>query len=286
MKPILVTGASGLFGGEVARQLVQQGFPVRIFVRKAVRAPRLDEPVEVVVGDYLDSAALAEAMSGLDRMFLASYDHPQAVEHQANVLAVAQHSGLKQVVRLSTDGTEVCAHLPIFRWHGDCERQLEASGLTFTHLKPIWVMQNFESFVIDDCIRLPAGEGRIGLVDHRDVAAAGVLALTTQGYENRGLVLATESLSHAEVAQSLSQATGRRIRYINIDPDVYRRQLEAADWDQPSIDSMLGLFDELRAGINSDSDAADTVQPILGRPGIRFSQYARDYASQIGVHSS
>lgn len=286
MKPILVTGASGLFGGEVARQLVRAGVPVRIFLRDPRRAPMLDAPVEVVVGDYLDSDALAEAVSGIDRMFLASYDHPQTVEHQANVLAVARQFGLQHIVRLSSDGIEECANLPIFRWHGACERQLEESGIDYTHLRPVWVMQNFESFVVDDCIRLPAGDGRIGLVDHRDVAAVAVIALTADEHRNRGHVLSTHSLTHAEIAETLSQATGRAIRYLDIDPQEYREELEAAEWDQPSIETMLGLFQDVRAGSNSDSDVADSLQSLLGRPGIRFREYARDYAASFGKSAS
>jgi uncharacterized protein YbjT (DUF2867 family) len=286
MKPILVTGASGLFGGEVARQLVALGIPVRIYVRDSQRAPQFDAPVEVVVGDYLDSAALAEAISGVDKMFLASYDSTDAVSHQANVLAVAGQSDVQHIVRLSADGTDENTGIPIIEWHRLCERQLEDSGITYTHLQPGWIMQNFESFVVEDCIRLPAGDGRIGLVDHRDVAAVGVAALTEAGHENLGHTLYTESLSHAEVAEILTQATGRSIRYLDIDPDVYQQELEAADWERESIDSMLGLFAEMRAGGNDDRDASDMVVDILGRPGIRFSRYARDYAALIGQASS
>ena len=281
MSQILVTGASGLFGGEVARQLVANNIPIRILVRDPARAPALDGAVEIAVGDYRDSDALTEALSGIEKIFLASYDQAEAVEHQANVLSVARQCGVQHVVRLSSDGTED-DHIPIFRWHGLCERQLEDSGLAFTHLKPQWIMQNFESFVVDDKLRLPTGDGRIGLVDHRDVASVGVKALTEPGHEGKAYMLTTESLSHAQVAEQLSEATGRAINYINIPPDTYQQELEAAEWDKGSIDSLIGLFAEIRAGQNTDTNVADTVIDVLGRPGIRFSQYARDYASNFG----
>jgi uncharacterized protein YbjT (DUF2867 family) len=285
MKPILVTGASGLFGGEIARQLLASGFPVRVFVRDMSRLPEFHADVEVSVGDFQDKAALAEAMKGVDKMFLASYDQPDSVSHQANVLAVAHQCGLRHVVRLSSDGTEENVNLPIFNWHAEGERQLQESGLTYTHLKPGWVMQNFESFVVDDAIRLPSADGRIGLVDHRDVAAVGVLALTTSGHEGRDYILMTESLSHTQIAEQLSQAMGRKISYQDIAPEVYQSELETADWDKPSIESMLGLFEEVRAVRNSDFDVTDSVEEVLGRPGILFAQYARDYAGVIGCKS-
>ncbi|MCP4982592.1 MAG: SDR family oxidoreductase [Gammaproteobacteria bacterium] len=282
MSSILVTGASGLFGGEIARQLVETGIPIRILVRDSTRAPVLEGSVETVIGDYRDTASLTAAMQGIDKLFLASFDQPNIVELQANVLKVARRCGVQHVVRLSSDGTEEDKDLPIFQWHGECERQLEASGLDFTHLKPMWIMQNFESFVVNDCIRLPAADGRIGLVDHRDVASMGVAALITPGHEGKAHIMVTESLSHADVAKQLSEATGRSIAYIDIAPEVYQQELQAAEWDKPSIDSMLGLFSAVRAGTNSDTDVTDTVEALLGRPGIRFRQYAEDFAANFG----
>ena len=285
MNRILVTGATGLFGGEIARQLVAKNVPIRILVRDPSKAPALNGVVEVASGDFSDPESLGDALTGIDRMFLASYDRPEIAAHQANVLEVARHRGVRHVVRLSSDGTEENQDLPIFYRHRVCERQLEDSGLGYTHLKPQWIMQNFETFVVDDCIRLPAGDGRIGLVDARDVAAVGVEALITTAHDGKAYILSTESLSHSEVAEQLSMGTERSIRYQDIPPEVYQQELEADGWIEDDIDTMLGLFADIKAGRNSDINVEDTVQPVLGRPGIRFNQFARDYASRIGVSS-
>jgi len=285
MNRILVTGATGLFGGEISRQLLAKGVPIRILVRDPSKAPALNGTVEVALGDFSDPESLGDALTGIDRMFLASYDQPEIIEHQANVLEVAKHCGVQHVVRLSSDGTEENRQLPIFRWHGECEKQLESSGLDFTHIKPMWIMQNFEYFVVNDKLRLPSADGRIGLVDHRDVAAVAVLALTVSGHEGKAHIIGTESLSHAEIAQELSEATGRTISYEDISPIEYQRELESFEWDAASIESMLGLFADVRAGINSDSNISDMLEPLLRRPGIKFRQFAIDYASKIGVDS-
>jgi uncharacterized protein YbjT (DUF2867 family) len=286
MNPILVTGATGLFGGEIARQLVARGVPIRLLVRDPSKAPALnDDTVEIAIGDFSNPESLVEALTGIDRMFLASYDQPEIVEHQANVLKTAMRCGVQHIVRLSSDGTEEDQHLPIFNRHGVCERQLEDSGLGFTHLKPQWIMQNFETFVVDDCIRLPAGEGRIGLVDARDVAAVGVEALITTTHDGKAYVLSTESLSHSEVAEHLSVGTGRSIKYEDIPPEVYQQELENDGWIKDDIDSMLGLFADIRAGHNWDANVQDTVKPVLGRAGIKFNKFASDYASSIGIGS-
>ena len=285
MTRILVTGASGLFGGEVARQLVTRDVPIRILVRDRSRAPELNKAVEIVVGDFTTTDALAEALDGIEKLFLASYDEPELVEHQANVLAVARQCGVQQVVRLSSAGIEENKDLPDIYRHGICERQLEESGIAFTHLRPMWVMQNFESFVVDDRIRLPAGDGRIGLVDHRDVAAVAVEALTTSGHEGKAYDLVTESLSHAKVAEHLSEATGRSITYENISPEAYEQTLQSAGYLKDGVDTLLGLFLDVRKGINSDTNVSDTVNDVLGHAGIKFRKFAQDYATKIGTGS-
>jgi len=285
MTRILVTGVSGMFGGEVARQLVAKRIPIRILVRDPSEVPQLDKSVEIFTGDFINTGALAAALNGIEKLYLASYDKPELIEHQANVLAVAKQCEVQHVVRLSSAGTEENNELPDLYRHAVCERQLEESGLDFTHLKPMWVMQNFESFVVNDRIRLPAGEGRLGLVDHRDVATVAVAALTTSGHEGKAYELATESLSHSEVAGQLSEATGRSITYENISPEAYEQQLLSDGYLKDDIDTLQGLLSDVRKGINSDTNVTDTVKEVLGRPGITFKQFAQDYASSIGTSS-
>ena len=106
MTRILVTGVTGLFGGEVARQLDAKGLPFRVLVRDSSRAPRFSQSAEISVGDFADPATLTDALFGIEKLFLATYDQPEIIVHQANVLAAARQAGVQHVVRLSTDGTD------------------------------------------------------------------------------------------------------------------------------------------------------------------------------------
>src|SRR5438876_96356 len=75
---------------------------------------------------------------------------------------------------------------------------------------------------------LPAAmqEGRIAMVDARDVAAVAVAALTAPGHAGQTYVITgPEALSHAMVAAILSEAAGRPIVYRDIALDAFRAQL-------------------------------------------------------------
>ena len=137
MTSILVTGASGLFGGEVASQLVAKDIPIRILLRESSKAPEFPGSVETAIGDYRDYDSLVSAMIGIKKLFLVFRVYPETVQHQANVLKAAKQCGVQHVIRLSSDGTDENRDLPIFLWHYECDQQLEASGLDFTHLKPM-----------------------------------------------------------------------------------------------------------------------------------------------------
>ncbi len=66
---ILLTGATGYLGSQIARELAERRLPFRVLVRDASRLqPEMRAGPEVVVGDLLDGAALAKAMRGVNQV--------------------------------------------------------------------------------------------------------------------------------------------------------------------------------------------------------------------------
>lgn len=113
----LVTGGSGFIGGNLVRELVKQGFPVRAFVRKESVLRNLEGlRVEIVQGDLRDRASLEKAIEGCDILFhlAAAYTfwcsepaiiYETNVQGTRNVLDVAMRQGVKRVVYTSTEST-------------------------------------------------------------------------------------------------------------------------------------------------------------------------------------
>lgn len=279
MTPVLVTGATGTIGGAISRVLVRHGTRHRVFVRNPTAFAHAVPGVEVAIGDFAAMASLDAAMDGIEQVFLASFDRPEQIALQRNVLQAAKGAGVRHIVRMSTMGVDRKPHVSIFDAHLEGERQLEASGLDFTHLRPSWVMQNFYSFVVENRIRLPVGDGRVAFVDAEDIAGVAASALTKAGHAGKAYELTgPEAITHHEVAGLLSAATGRTIDFEDIPPDVYDQEKVATGWPRSSIDSLLALFAEIRAGKNDDATPNDTVARVTGRPARSFAEFAKEYA--------
>ncbi len=113
----LVIGASGFLGSHVVRQLVESGEAVRVLVRATSDTRAIDDlPFDRVVGELLDTAAVASALDGCDVVFYCAVDtrawlRDPAVLYRTNVdalravLDVAVQSELHAFVFTSTMAT-------------------------------------------------------------------------------------------------------------------------------------------------------------------------------------
>ncbi len=93
---VLVTGATGLVGGAVARELAARGHHVRILARPTSDASVLaDVPLEISHGDVLDAASVRRALDGCD-----------ALVHTAGI--VGFRAGLEaQLLEVNGRGVEI-----------------------------------------------------------------------------------------------------------------------------------------------------------------------------------
>lgn len=278
---ILVTGATGKVGQEVVRQLAVADAQVRALVRDPARASHIRLPgVEILVGDLAEPASLDRALSGVDRVFLLSPPGPEQVELQGNLIDAAKRSGARHIVKVSVTGGPDSG-TQIGRWHWTTEKQVEASGVSFTFLRPNFYMQQMllfaPSIAATDTFSLAMGTAEVSVVDARDVAAVAVCALTQAGHDRKIYDLTgPEALSFDEIADQLSRATGKKISYIHVPPDYARKLFLGIGLPRWLVDDMLILCASYREGYGAGVSSA--VNEVTKQAPRTFSQFARDYA--------
>ena len=123
----LVTGANGLIGANIVRELLREGVEVTGLVRASADVSSLtDLPVDLAFGDVLDPASLKRAVAGQDLVFhtavaFSYWGHEPAemtrtaVEGSRNVLAAAAAAGVRRVVMTSSSVTLGASYDPQVR---------------------------------------------------------------------------------------------------------------------------------------------------------------------------
>jgi uncharacterized protein YbjT (DUF2867 family) len=275
---ILVTGASGTVGSEVVKALVARKAPVRAGYRS--RPQNVPAGVETVALDYDRPETIAPALREVETLFLLS----NTVAPEVRVVDEAKRAGVKRIVKLSVLGAGE-GLFEFARWHRPVEQHIEASGLAWTHLRPNGFMQNMinykgETIRTQSALYASVGDAAISHVDARDIGAAAGRVLTESGHEGKAYDLTGgAALTYGQVAQALSTALGRTIRYVPITGEQYRAAAVAAGTPEPYADALVDLDRAYAAGVGSRV-AAD-VKTLTGRDPISFDAFARDHAPSM-----
>jgi uncharacterized protein YbjT (DUF2867 family) len=279
---ILITSAPGNNANAVIRELTTAGVRVRALLRNPNSAGEIKGPlVEVAVGDFLNPASLDAALRGVEKAFLIPPTDPRSVEMQVNFIRAAKRAGTRHVVKLSVNGADVNSPVRVARWHAEGEKELEASGIPFTHLRPNAFMQNFlglaPTIVSQGEFYQPAADGKVSHIDVRDIAAVAAKALTEDGHQGKTYVITgPEALSYDDVARKLSTALGRPVKYVNITPEDFKKSLLGWGIPEYMADGLNEFFAAIRAGYLAV--VTNTVEEVAKRKPISFDDFVRDFA--------
>ena len=277
---ILVVGATGSVGRGAVAELQARDADFAAATRDPVRARELLGPgAPLVAFDPEDRNRLAAAFEDVDALLLVP---PETGDGRKRGLArrVAEAAARAGVRRIAT-----VSGLSAMRDEGSISRQVErdveAQGMAWTHLRPNHFMQNYHTVYREGIQRgaIPffTGTGRTSLVDARDVGAAAAVVLLESGREGRAPVLTgAEALDHVEIAAILSRATGREVRYTARSHDDTRAALRALGLPEAAVEASLARFREVEAGAFAALSPA--LGEILGRPPRSFASYADEHA--------
>ena len=245
---MLVTGATGFIGGNLARELSARDYEVVALVRPGSNTLTIDGTgVEQVEGDILDAESVRRAISGCRAVFhcAAAYTfwsrnpadiYRVNVDGARNVLNEARRAGVDRVVHTSTVSTiglppgglgdEDCPLDPrhIVGHYKKSKHRAEQVALEYAEAGlPVVVVNPAAPFGPWDVKPTPTGNvllsflrGRVPVyvdtgmnaVSVADVAVGHILALE-RGQPGQRYVLGNRNLSLAELFGMLAKITGR-----------------------------------------------------------------------------
>jgi uncharacterized protein YbjT (DUF2867 family) len=282
----------------VVAELAQQSVPVRVLTPEGAAAAStivdVDSPVyqklaanvEWIRGTACDAEALANALRGVEGVFLASPLSPKMADEHLRVVTAAKHAGVRRLVQLSgvAANADMCC-IRVLRWLGQAETTISTDSLAITRLRPTFLMQNLlefaESIARHGLIAGPFRSNKWTWVDARDVAAVAIAALADDRHAGQTYtVTGAESLTYQEVAERLGRVLGKPIRYTDITANEARGWLQAKGVPPVMIEAKLEMWDACASNLINVAPT-DVVKEVTGKAPRSLEDFARDYRARF-----
>ena len=270
---IIVTGANGQLGRAIVENLLElvAADQIGVSVQNSEKARDLEQRgVRVRRGDFDDAASLAHAFEGASQVLIVSAPRlgEQALRQHRTAIDTAKVVGTQRIVYTSQMAANPASPFAPAPDHAATEEALRASGVAFTSLRNGYYASSAAPLLGD---ALETGEviapedGPVAWTAHDDLARVAAITLTKGGLDGITPALTgSEALDVAEVAEIVSQVTGRPIRRVVVSDEEFRSRLLAHGALEPMVNMYLGYFVASRQGEFATVDP--TLARLIGRP--------------------
>jgi uncharacterized protein YbjT (DUF2867 family) len=277
-RKILVTGATGNTGTGLVPVLRNAGVDVRVFVRDESKAQSLkDMGAEVMVGDLDKPESIRPAVEGVDKIYLLTWNGQSQAQQAKNLINAAKKAGKPHLVRHSMWGPEKSR---IVKQGLEVEEAVKSSGLPWTLLKPTFYMQNTmmaaQTIASDGVIYWDMKDGKLAMIDVRDIVDVAFAVLTGNGHEGKSYILTgPAAISLNEVAGTLSKVLGKDVKYVSVPGEASLKSM--VDMGVPEW--IARGYVELSEGFaeNFANSVTKNVSALTGHPARSFEQFVRDF---------
>jgi NAD(P)H dehydrogenase (quinone) len=288
MLPILVTGPAGNTGQIIVNQFQQLGVPFVAMTHNMQRVRDFEaRGIPVRYGNFDDPSSLDKALKGIGTAYLVCTPDDSLFDRESNFIDSAERARLDHVVYHSAHLAHTHSPSPNLANHGRVEELLQESGLPHTIIRPGGYMQTWALFTWAlltgrkdfGVLSMPGGDGKIPLVDMRDIAKATmkVLQEPEQHLGKTYIITGLASMGYAEYAEIWSRVLGKPVEYRSSSEEQFKLVMRAVgSAEGAAYEHVLQLFRWQRAG------KLDKVYPGLNELGIPFTpfeDFARDWVA-------
>jgi uncharacterized protein YbjT (DUF2867 family) len=281
---ILLTGATGVVGGELLPQLLTEGHRVRVLVRDPRKLGEHRVDVQITLGDLREPLSIRHAMRGVETVIhLAATirDQPGGTIEELNGLAtvrllrLAERAGAKRFVFFSAMGATPFQRTRFFRSKAIAERAVREASLDTTVFAPTIVYRPGDPWItlLQRLALLPAvpvsgaGHARYQPIWARDVARCVIGSLNgepARESDGRFELAGPEVLTYDEIVERVLEASGRDRPLVHVPIPLVRTGLRAlellvgpsvfATWEEAELmevpmTSERGVEDAERLGV-------------------------------------
>ncbi|MBS1955222.1 MAG: NmrA family NAD(P)-binding protein [Cyanobacteria bacterium SZAS-4] len=272
---ILLTGASGNYGGKVLQFLLKkmEACEIAALARDPKSlAAQAEHGVVIRHGDYTNYESLVSAFTGIETLLLVSAEaFTDRQTQEANAIRAAKAAGVKHILYTSIQkkpGTT--DKIPMVTETNDnSEAAIHDSGMQYTILRNSLYAEAISKFIGDiyldtGIIAMPGGTGRAALASSSDMAEGTAnLLLRNQTESATYTIGSSEAFSMTDVASLLSEIHSKKIEYVRISPEEFIEAGSAKGAPKHVLEFVAAWLMAIERG--EFSEVTKDLENILGR---------------------
>ncbi|MDZ7969035.1 MAG: SDR family oxidoreductase [Nostoc sp. DedSLP03] len=297
---LLIVGATGTLGRQVARRAIDEGYKVRCLVRSSKKAAFLKEwGAELVPGNLRYPDTLAEALVGVTQVIDASTSRPtdslsiKQVDWDGKVALIqaAIAAGVERFIFFSILDADKYPEVPLMEIKRCTELFLAESGLNYTILRLAGFMQGLIGqygipILEGQPVWVTGNSSPIAYMDTQDIAKFAIRALSVPETENQAFpVVGTRAWSAEEIINLCERLSGKDARVTRMPINLLRTVrgiMRFFQWGW-NVADRLAFTEVLASGkqLNASMDDVYTVFGLDPQQTTTLESYLQEYFSRI-----
>ncbi|MGF1935591.1 MAG: SDR family oxidoreductase [Nostoc sp. ChiQUE02] len=297
---LLIVGATGTLGRQVARRAIDEGYKVRCLVRSSKKAAFLKEwGAELVPGNLRYPDTLTEALEGVTQVIDASTSRPtdslsiKQVDWDGKVALIqaAIAAGVERFIFFSILDADKYPEVPLMEIKRCTELFLAESGLNYTILRLAGFMQGLIGqygipILEAQPVWVTGNSSPIAYMDTQDIAKFAIRALSVPETENQAFpVVGTRAWSAEEIINLCERLSGKDARVTRMPISLLRAVrglMRFFQWGW-NVADRLAFTEVLASGkqLNASMDEVYTVFGLDEQQTTTLESYLQEYFSRI-----
>ena len=297
---LLVIGATGTLGRQVARRALDEGYQVRCLVRSPKKAAFLKEwGAELVQGDLCAPQSLPRSLEGVTAVIDAATSRPtdslsiKQVDWDGKVALIqaVKAAGVKRFIFFSILDAEKYPNVPLMEIKRCTELFVNEVGLDYTILQPCGFMQGLISqyaipILERQAVWVTGKSSPIAYMDTQDIAKFAVRALSVPETEKQTFpIVGSRAWSAEEIISLCERLSGRETRMTRMPLGLMRGVRVISRFFQWgwNVADRLAFAEVLATGkpMNASMDEVYRVFGLDPQETTTLESYMQDYFSRI-----
>jgi uncharacterized protein YbjT (DUF2867 family) len=285
---VFLIGATGHIGKALMRELAADQETGRLRIKVGARSGTSHDLIaraglEPIGFDLDNYERFDAALAGSDTIFLLRPYTLRQLMYGKQVMDSACRVGATAIVTIGAFGNPDTPW-PVIGWNFLVEAYAERSGMSWTHLRPNYFMDNVlqqrdrTSATIFNRITRP-----VSWIASEDIAAvAAAVIRDPRVHAGKAYSLASFASSISDIADLFSRMSGRKHTVGVTPPEKMMERLLAQGREPEYAKALIDYIDAVNAGrVSEISDVFDTVERVAGRPATTWEQFLGNRAAEL-----